>query len=60
MLTSAHELRQIEVPASDGEGIAWLHARGNVIGQELAGDTVRLQVRLSNPDFSRFQARSFS
>ncbi|HEV2866329.1 MAG TPA: GTPase HflX [Allosphingosinicella sp.] len=50
-------VRELIVAASDGEGLAWLHANGEVIGQQQEGMETRLQVRLSDADWSRFQAR---
>ena len=46
----------IEVPASDGSRIAWLHSRGEVVDQQLDGDSIELSVRLSPDNWSRFQA----
>jgi GTP-binding protein HflX len=50
------QLHEIEVPASDGGKIAWLHARGDVIGQETRDSHVHLQVRLSPENWARFQS----
>jgi GTP-binding protein HflX len=49
-------LHSIRVPVSDGSRIAWLHARGDVLGQETKGDHVHLEVRLSPENWSRFQS----
>ena len=49
-------LHEIEVPAGDGGKIAWLHARGDVIGQETRDSHVHLQVRLSPENWARFQS----
>jgi GTPase len=51
--TQVHEIR---VPVSDGSKIAWLHARGDVIGQETEDDEVLVQVRLSPENWARFQS----
>lgn len=59
-LTSAHRLRAIELGAADGAAIAWLHANGAVEEETLKGERLSLKVRLSDVDFARFQARSFS
>jgi GTP-binding protein HflX len=50
-------LREIIVGAGDGEAIAWLHAHGEVVGQRQDGLEGHFQVRLSDADWSRFQAR---
>jgi GTP-binding protein HflX len=50
-------LRSVTVGASDGEMIAWLHAHGEVVGQESDGVSTRFDVRLSESDWARFEAR---
>jgi GTP-binding protein HflX len=50
------QLHEIELPASDGGRIAWLHARGDVIGQETRESQVHLSVRLSPENWARFQS----
>lgn len=50
------QLHQISLPASDGGKIAWLHARGDVIGQRTRDSEVQLEVRLSPENWARFQA----
>jgi len=59
-LTSAHRIREIELGMVDGAAIAWLHANGTVEKETLNGERLTLKVRLSDVDFARFQARSFS
>ncbi|MCK9542690.1 MAG: GTPase HflX [Novosphingobium sp.] len=59
LLTSDSRLVTFRLPAADGQRIAWLHAHGEVISDEDAGDegegpTRRLQVRLSPRDLGRF------
>ncbi len=54
----AHPL--IVIPASDGARIAWLHAHGEVLGQEEAGSGEngplrRVDVRLTEKEFGRFE-----
>ena len=56
-LSEGSRLRAIEVDAGDGQAIAWLHAHGEVIGQSADGDHVRLDVRLSEAEWDRFNAR---
>ena len=55
-LQRGNQLREIRVPASDGGRIAWLHSRGEVVDQQLDGDTMELSVRLSPDNWARFQA----
>jgi GTP-binding protein HflX len=50
------QLHEIELPAADGGRIAWLHARGDVIGQETRESQVHLSVRLSPENWARFQS----
>jgi len=50
------QLHQIKIPASDGSRIAWLHARGDVMGQSTESDEVHIEVRLSPENWARFQA----
>ena len=45
---------------AEGAAIAWLHANGAVEAENLNGERLTLEVRLSDVDFARFQARSFS
>jgi GTPase len=60
-LTTANRVRHIELPLTDGAAAAWLHEHGEVIGQEtIDGDLLAFDVRLSDSDWSRFQARSFA
>jgi len=55
-LRSGEQVHQIRLPASAGEKIAWLHARGEVLDQALHHDEVELSVRLSPDNWARFQA----
>jgi len=58
-LTTANRVRHVELPLTDGATAAWLHEHGEVIGQEtIDGDRIAYDVRLSDPDWSRFQARA--
>ncbi len=59
-LTQTHRVREIELDAADGAAIAWLHANGAVVSEGVELDRVKLSVRLSDIDFARFQARSWS
>ncbi len=55
-LRGGAELHRVCVSVSDGSKIAWLHARGDVIGQETQDSEVLMQVRLSPENWARFQA----
>ena len=60
-LTQESKVYSFVVPAADGRRIAFLHARGDVLAEESAGENeegplMRLQVRLSARELGRFQA----
>jgi GTP-binding protein HflX len=50
-------IREVTVPATDGEANAWLHANGEVVEQRHEGLETHFQVRLSDADWAHFQAR---
>jgi GTP-binding protein HflX len=56
-LRKESEVRTIALAASDGEALAWLHANGEIVGQETDGMATRLEVRLSETNWARFRAR---
>ncbi|MFM9978927.1 MAG: GTPase HflX [Sphingomonadaceae bacterium] len=56
-LTAGRTLRRLHLEATDGAGRAWLHAHGSVEHETSDGDRVTLDVRLSDIDLQRFQAR---
>jgi len=56
-LSTGNRVRTLPVPLTDGAGMAWLHAHGEVIGQEVEGDAMIVEVRLSDTDLARFEAR---
>jgi GTP-binding protein HflX len=55
-LRSGEQVHQIQVPATDGSRIAWLHSRGEVLDQQVEDSEIRLSVRLSPDNWARFQA----
>jgi len=55
-LRSGEQVHEVRVPASEGSKIAWLHARGEVLDQQVDQDQVQLSVRLSPDNWARFQA----
>jgi GTPase len=50
-------VHSINVPIVDGSAIAWLHQHGEVLEQATVGETLRMDVRLSPDEWSRFQSR---
>jgi GTPase len=59
-LTTSYRLRTFRLNAADGAAIAWLHAHGAVETEDADGEVMSIGVRLSDADFDRFQARSFT
>jgi GTP-binding protein HflX len=55
-LRDGSQLHCVQIPASDGGRIAWLHARGEVVEQRTDADEVHIDVRLSPENWARFQA----
>ena len=60
-LTADAQVCSFVLPVSDGQKIAWLHARGEVLEEEEAGHgpqgpQIRLKVRLSPRELGRFSA----
>jgi GTP-binding protein HflX len=56
-LTAGHRRYRIGVAAGDGAGAAWLHAHGEVIDIDVAGEEAVYDVRLSRTDYERFTRR---
>jgi GTP-binding protein HflX len=57
LLRKGSKVRTVTIGAADGEAIAWLHANGEVLGQSSEGMETAFEVRLSDADWARFQAR---
>ena len=55
-LSSGEQVHQVRLPASAGEKIAWLHARGEVLEQALDHDELSCRCGLSPDNWARFQA----
>lgn len=53
-LTAGNVIRDIEISSADGALMAWLHEHGQVMTEEVDGDVLRLQVRLSEQNYDRF------
>jgi GTPase len=56
-LTASHRTRSVSLPLQDGANLAWLRANGDIVAEQVDGDILTLQVRLSEVDYGRFQAR---
>ncbi len=58
-LTRGHRLYHLTLASADGAGAAWLHAHGEVLGQEEAGEgRIAYDVRLAERDHERFIQRT--
>ena len=55
-LRSGEQVHEVRLPAGQGDRIAWLHARGEVLNQQIDHDEVHLSVRLSPENWARFQS----
>ena len=61
LLTKGARRHVITLPASAGHKIAWLHSHGQVLGEQEAGEDQagpirRIEVRLTDKEFGRFEA----
>lgn len=56
-LTAGHRRYAITLENSDGAAAAWLHAHGEVLGQEQGEEQTAYEVRLSPADYERFLIR---
>jgi GTP-binding protein HflX len=55
-LQCGEQVHEIQVSATDGSRIAWLHSRGEVLDQHVEDSEIKLSVRLSPDNWARFQA----
>ncbi len=55
LLHSGSQTRHVRLNAGDGERIAWLHARGEVIESRAEGDQLEMAVKLSPENWARFE-----
>ena len=55
LLHMGSQTRDVRLNAGDGERIAWLHARGEVIESRPDGDQLHLSVKLSPENWARFE-----
>ena len=56
-LNRGARVHHLELAATDGATLAWLHRHGEVLGREDEGEAVCLDVRLSEADWARYGAR---
>ena len=56
-LRKGSPVRSVTLGGADGELIAWLHSHGEVLSQRQDGLETHFEVRLSDTDWARFQAR---
>ena len=56
-LSEGARVHVLELPAGDGAALAWLHEHGEVLAQELEGETLQLHVRLTAAEHARFRSR---
>jgi GTPase len=55
LLHSGSQTRQLRLNAGDGERMAWLNARGEVVESRADGDQLHLTVKLSPENWARFE-----
>jgi GTPase len=55
-LQAGSEVHRLRLPLNEGERLAWLHARGEVLDSQIDGDVMQVAVRLSPDNWARFQA----
>ncbi|HEY1604367.1 MAG TPA: GTPase HflX [Allosphingosinicella sp.] len=56
-LRKGAQIRKVTLSASDGEGIAWLHAYGEIVGRQDRGLETEFEVRMTDTAWARFEAR---
>lgn len=57
LLTAQNRIRTVRLSQADGAGIAWLHRHGEVLDTIEEGELLRIDVRMSELDWGRFEAR---
>jgi GTP-binding protein HflX len=57
-LSRGARVRTVRLPASDGASAAWLHQHGEVLSTAATGETVSLDVRITDVDWARFESRA--
>ena len=56
-LTAANRVRHVDLDSADGAALAWLHAHGEVLASTAGDARLSIDVRLSDADWRRFNAR---
>jgi GTP-binding protein HflX len=56
-LRKGAQIRKVTLSAGDGEGIAWLHANGEVVSDRHRGMETEFEVRMTDTAWARFEAR---
>ena len=56
-LDSKTQAVRVDVPLADGKTLAWIYARGEVLGRRDDGDAAHLSVKLSDADLGRLRHR---
>lgn len=56
-ITAHYQIRDIELPVTDGQGIAWIYAHGNVLREEVRDETMVLQVHMDPVHWARWDLR---
>jgi GTP-binding protein HflX len=56
-LTRGARVHSIDLPVGDGAAIAWLHSHGEVLASDAEGETMRIDVRITDAEWARFGAR---
>lgn len=57
LLTAQNRIRTVRLSQADGASIAWLHRHGEVLDTVEEGEMLRIDVRMSELDWGRFEAR---
>jgi len=57
-LSAGLETMEVSVPTTDGAGLAWLYAHGEVLSRRDGEEAIRLTVRISAADRARFEGRA--
>lgn len=57
LLTAQNRVRTVRLSQADGAGIAWLHRHGEVLDTVEEGELLRMDVRMSELDWGRFEVR---
>ncbi|MCA1748468.1 MAG: GTPase HflX [Sphingomonadales bacterium] len=55
-LQHGHHAETVTLSAGDGERQAWLHRNGEVLNQQLDGESLKMTVRMSGADWKRFHS----